>query len=84
LDTAGVTAGRAAFLANLNLGDYYFRRVTVLLDWSYPSGFTDSEKAAVMQRHTEEYRTRLAQNLPAAVELIVEQLRYQEWPAYKA
>jgi uncharacterized Zn-finger protein len=74
----------ASFIARFAMGDYYFNRLHTLLDWSEPSGYSDANREQVFEDHLCRYLERLQDNLLEVIHLLVEQLRYQDWPRYDA
>ncbi len=77
-----------AFVSDLNMGDFYHRRLGELLIhdsqgvWVFEE--TGDPLVVAGKRHVIDYREQLRTNRMKTIELIVEMLRYQDWPARKA
>jgi hypothetical protein len=83
-ELSGQAVDLASFVARLTMGEYYFNRLSVVLDWSGPAGFTMDNAHSAYEAHRKAFVERLAKNVPQAIALLVEQLRYQDWPPYEA
>jgi hypothetical protein len=76
-------ADLSLFIQRFAMGDYYFSRLHQLLGWSEGPGphTLEGREAAYAAQH-KAFLARLSGNMPAVVALLVEQLRYQDWPPY--
>jgi len=72
------------FTEYLEMGSYYSKRFWAFLDWSIPSGYPTDQAESVMAEHHRKYHKRLDGCTDRVIELVVEMLRYQKWPTYKA
>lgn len=74
-----------AFINVLNMGAFYHRQVDeLLIDHSPSMGFSDEPETILqerMLRREEQYRAQIIKNREKAIELIIEMLRYQDWPS---
>ena len=81
----GASNDLVRFVAVMHMGGYYHKVIHELLDSAYPIIYrADDPVAADAQLRTAEgaYREQLEQNSERVVQLVVEELRYQSWPAY--
>ena len=83
-ELADAASDLSSFIGRFAMGDYYFGQLRMLLDWEGASGCNTENEAAVLEVHRQRFISRIQANLPAAIRLLVEQLRYQEWPRYEA
>jgi hypothetical protein len=73
-----------AFINGLGMGTFYHKQIHDLLANSSPWVAILGESDAESRRHLDEraqlYRAKLLTNRDKAIELIIEMLRYQDWP----
>jgi hypothetical protein len=73
-----------AFINALEMGKFYHTRVHDLLADSAPwiaiGGESDAEARRQLAERQQRYRAKLLNNRDKAIELIIEMLRYQNWP----
>jgi len=74
----------SAFISRFQLGDYYFNKLSEAIDWGGPAGYPMDQREKVYEEHCKKYLKTLENNIPRVTELLVEQLRYQEWPKLDA
>jgi hypothetical protein len=83
LHTAGVEL--IAFVNALKMGGFYHVRVAELITDSSPSVFFPDEPTHVINQRFEQKRAglvaKLSKNQEQVVDLIIEMLRYQDWPS---
>jgi hypothetical protein len=81
-ELAEAAADLSYFIARFAMGEYYFGQLRLLFDWEGAAGYNTENQHEVREAHRRRFIARLNTNLPAATRLLVEQLRYQEWPKY--
>jgi len=72
------------FMSHFALGDYYRSRLHNLLWGHHPTLINNGERDSAYAKHLIEYQEKLRQHMPEVIELLVEQLRYQDWPSVNA
>jgi hypothetical protein len=83
-ELADATSDLSSFIARFAMGDYYFGQLRALLNWEGAAGYNTENQEEVLETHRRRFIALLQSNLPAAIRLLVEQLRYQDWPPYEA
>ena len=83
-ELASYAVDLSAFISRFQLGDYYFSKLSEAIDWGGLPGYTMDQKENVYEEHRRRYLKTLEKNIPRVTELLVEQLRYQNWPKIDA
>jgi hypothetical protein len=73
-----------AFINGLGMGKFYHKQIHDLLadsgPWVATVGESDAESRRQRAERQRRYRAKLLKNRDKAIELIIEMLRYQDWP----
>ena len=73
-----------AFISSLKMGQFYHVRVSELLaasgPWLLSTNNPDEQYRREERAREQQYRTKLLTNRDKAIGLIIEMLRYQDWP----
>jgi hypothetical protein len=76
---AGLAHEVSIFLSHFAMGDYYHSRIHQHFEVRLPA-YEMHMQEQVYAEALRKLKAKIAKGLPPALDLIVEQLRYQDWP----